>query len=227
MEIHTLGLVDFDSCRRLQQFLVLRAQKTGFSSICLLFCEHPRLISVGRGGSPTEIRWDALPIRRRQVPVRWTRRGGGCMLHQPGQLAVYPIVPLLANGWSVGEYMEMLRISIAAALESVGVTTSGGEVGSGLWGRSGRIAEFGVSVRNNVAYQGAFINVSPSLGLFDLLASAGAEPVRVGSIQSERRSAAQMPKIRTALVQSFSKTFDREEYHLHTGHPWLTRRRTA
>ena len=149
------------------------------------------------------------------------------MLHQPGQLAVYPIVPLASNGWSVGEYLEMLRITVASALESVGVNTSGKTDTPGLWGRSGRLAEFGVSVRHDVAYQGAFININPSLGLWDLLAAVGRGDIRVGSLQAERRSVAHMPKIRTALVQAFSKTFDREQYHLYCGHPWLTRRRTA
>ena len=179
---------------------------------------------MGRGGSPAEIRWDALPIRRKQVPVRWSRRGGGCILHQPGQLAVYPVVPLAANGWSVGEYLEMLRISVAAALESVGINTLDEDGTPGLQGRSGRLAEFGVSVRNCVAYQGAFINVNPSLGLFDLLAGTPSGELRFGSLQAERRSVAQMPRIRAALVQAFSKTFDREQYHLYCGHPWLTRR---
>lgn len=223
MEIHTLGLVDFDSCRQLQQFLVLRALKTGDPTICLLFCEHPRLITVGRGGSPADIRWGAGLVRRRQVPVRWIRRGGGCIVHQPGQLAVYPIVPLGPNGWSVGEYVELLRIALAAGLESIGIPTNTDSHAPGLWGRSGRLVEFGVTVRNDISYQGAFVNVNPSLGLFKLLA-CGAEPAPVGSLQAERRSAANMPKVRTALIQAFARTFDREDYHLYCGHPWLRRR---
>ncbi len=34
------------------------------------------------------------PVRNGQIEVRWVNRGGGCLVHCPGQLAVYPIVPL-------------------------------------------------------------------------------------------------------------------------------------
>lgn len=122
--------------------------------------------------------------------------------------------------------MELFQISLAAGLESVGIPTSTDADSPGLWGRSGRLVEFGVTVRNDVAHQGAFVNVNPSLGLFDLL-TPGQDSVPVGSLQAEKPSAAQMPRIRTAMIQAFAQTFNRDQYHLYCGHPWLTRRDAA
>ena len=72
--------------------------------ITVLLCEHPALISVGRTGSRGHIRLTNEQLRMRQLEVRWVSRGGGCVLHGPGQIAVYPIVPLRWHGWTVGDY---------------------------------------------------------------------------------------------------------------------------
>ena len=63
-------------------------------SACLILCEHPPLITVGRQGSRGHIRFDTEELFVRGWPVRWVNRGGGCLLHLPGQLAIYPILPL-------------------------------------------------------------------------------------------------------------------------------------
>ncbi len=56
----------------------------------------------------------------RRLDVRWVNRGGGCVLHAPGQLAIYPIVPLAWHRWTVGEYLRRFRQALTQTLDELG-----------------------------------------------------------------------------------------------------------
>ena len=95
LEIYMLGLVDFEEVQQLQRRLVYDLGERGGAS--LILCEHPPTISVGRSGSRAHI----VARRRRRcaalgIKVHWVNRGGGCVLHLPGQLAAYLALPLEA-----------------------------------------------------------------------------------------------------------------------------------
>src|SRR4051812_20096641 len=89
LQAYLLGTVDFESMMLLQRRL--HYDLTGNrDQAALVICEHPPLITVGRHGSHSHLRMDADT----RWPVRWVPRGGGCWLHVPGQMALYPILPL-------------------------------------------------------------------------------------------------------------------------------------
>ena len=119
VQFHLLGTVDYEESQRLQRQLVYEAGGQDDGRIVVLLCEHPPLISVGRSGSRGHIRWTNEQLRMRQLDVRWVNRGGGCVLHAPGQLAIYPIVPLAWHGWTVGEYLRRFRQALTQTLDEL------------------------------------------------------------------------------------------------------------
>ena len=121
LEAFLLGTVDFDVTLQLQQRLVEQAHERGDGQITLLLCEHPTIITIGRGGSPAEVATQCTPVRTGQIEVRWVNRGGGCLLHCPGQLAIYPIVPLRWHGFSVGEFLDRFQAGLLEALDDLNV----------------------------------------------------------------------------------------------------------
>ena len=121
LEAFLLGQVDFDVALALQQRLVEQSRDRDDGQVALLLCEHPTLITVGRGGSPSEVAMHSNLVRSRQIEVRWVNRGGGCLMHSPGQLAIYPIVPLRWHGFSVGEFLHRLQTGIIEALDDLNV----------------------------------------------------------------------------------------------------------
>jgi len=137
VEFHLLGCVDFDACLALQHRLVYEAGGSVDGRIVVLLCEHSDLITVGRSGSWGHIRLGQRALASRQLSVRWIRRGGGCVLHAPGQLAVYPIVPLDALGWTVGRYMRALHGGLSAVLTDLGIRCETRPGRFGIWGRTG------------------------------------------------------------------------------------------
>ncbi len=225
LEAFLLGQIELERCVSLQRKLVAEAAYRGDGRISVLLCEHPQMITVGRSGSPDHVQYGAGPLRKGHVEVRWVKRGGGCLVHGPGQLAVYPIVPLADRGWTVGEYLERLELAICQALEALNIRCEIRPSGRGLWGRTGQLVAFGVSVSSWVTFHGAFINVCPSMGMSRLVDSDPLGESRVSTLVAERGQPVKMTGVRAELVRHLAEVFECDRHHLHTGHPWLRRPR--
>jgi lipoyl(octanoyl) transferase len=246
LEAFLLGQVDFDVALALQQQLVEQSRDRDDGQVTLLLCEHPTLITVGRGGSPAEVAMHSNLVRNRQIEVRWVNRGGGCLMHSPGQLAIYPIVPLRWHGFSVGEFLRRLQSGIIEALDDLNVPTHArgteevfantlrdGEKSLartssvpfpfGVWGRTGQLAALGIAVRHWITYYGAHLNVCPPMGLFRLVKSDSPGQTCMSCLVAERCGPVRMTGVRSALVCRLAERFNCDRYHLYTGHPLLRR----
>jgi lipoyl(octanoyl) transferase len=219
VHIHLLGLVDYEDCLSLQRRLAYDALTRADGRIVVLICEHPPLITIGRGGSRGHVRLTGAELSERQLEIRYVGRGGGAILHAPGQLAIYPIVPLDWHGWSVGDHLRRLQSALADLLIEFKIQPQPVPGSFALAGRSGVLAALGVSVRQGVAMHGAFLNVNPDLRDFGRVEIM---PGRImTSLLSHRALATKMTKVRAALVTHLAEALGLERYHLHTGHPLL------
>ena len=231
VQFHLLGIVPFDTFLKIQRRLVYEAGGYDDGRITVLLCEHPALISVGRAGSRGHVRLTSEQLRKRQLEVRWVSRGGGCVLHGPGQIAVYPIVPIQWHGWTVGDYLGRLRSALLGTFDQLAVRSETVAVQHGIWGRSGQLATWGVAVRNWITCHGAFVNVNPMMTHYPFvdtvepLAAKRGQKSTMGSLFAERRRAMTIPKVRATLIPNLATAFGTERYHLITGHPLLTKPR--
>lgn len=221
VEVHLLGTLDFGRCLRLQEELVGQIGSRHDGQICVLLCEHPEIITVGRGGSEADVHREAGVLRSREIEVRWVKRGGGTMIHAPGQLAVYPIVPLRWHGFTVGEYLDLLEAALVHTIRRIGLAPETRPGRHGVWGRTGQLATLGIAVRDWVTWHGAFLNVSPAMGLFRLVDTDPVEGTRMTSVAAERGRPVRMATVRAELVAQLTDTLGCTRYHMHTGHPLL------
>jgi lipoyl(octanoyl) transferase len=219
VETFLLGQVEFDTALALQQRLVFEAGGRADGQIALVLCEHPPLVTVGRIGSRTHIRMSPRELASRQLDVRWVNRGGGCLLHAPGQLAVYPIVPLAWHGFTVGDYLNRLQSGIVATLDELGIAGQTRLRTPGVWGRSGQLASIGVAVKCWTTYFGAYINVDPAMQAFRMIDSDPLGGTPASSLAAERRQPLKMATVRATIVRHLATAFGCERYHLYTGHP--------
>jgi lipoyl(octanoyl) transferase len=220
VETFLLGTLPYLRCLEFQQRLVRQVAERDDGQIVVLLCEHPDVITIGRGGRPSQVSGGKRLLESRQIETHWTNRGGGCLIHCPGQLAIYPILPLRWHDFSVGEYVHRFQAALAETLTELGVQiqTSAGRYG--VWGRTGQIAAMGVAVRDWITWQGAYLNVSPALGLFRMVETdPGHGPM--SSIAAERCGVVRMATVRALLVRHLTEAFGCDRYHLYTGHPWL------
>lgn len=221
---HLLGVVDFEACLALQQRLVYETSGRSDGHITLLICEHPPTITIGREGSRADVRFDSAELRSRGLEVRWVNRGGGALLHAPGQLAVYPIVPLEWHGYRVGDYVGRLEESLRAALAESGFQTLARGQRRGIWGRSGQLVAVAAAVKSWVSYFGAYINVAPPMQLVRGVRSDRLHAGPMSSLASERAHGLRMAAVRERVIRHLSSALGCPRYHVHSGHPLLARR---
>lgn len=143
----------------------------------LLLVEHPPVLSVGSGNHPL----DNETLRRLRLEAVPVDRGGGTLLHLPGQLAVYPIIRLSDHGLTIESYLRTLADALTAALldlraippERVSEWRDPG-------GLLEQVAAVGVRVHRGVTMHGLFLNVEPDVVLVHQIETAKL-PIRPSS----------------------------------------------
>ncbi len=169
LEIHLLGMLDFDSALFLEERLVYEISGRDNLDAGLLLCEHPPLITIGRDGSREQILADSRQLAAKGIETRWINRGGGSVVHGPGQLAAYPILPLNRLKLGLLEFRTRLEQSVIDMAEDFQVATIRQPDSPGLWCRNGQFAHLGVAVKSWVSYHGVFIDVAPKVDVERLL----------------------------------------------------------
>lgn len=224
LEVHSLGLVDFNSAWGLQERLVYELSGRTDRQGALLLCEHPPLVTMGREASMAHLNVDRERLQRSEVPIRWIGRGGGAFVHVPGQLAAYLLLPLDRLQLSVVEYRRRLETSLLRVCREQRLPVKRREDAPGLWSRGGQVALFGAAVRSGITCHGMFLNVTPQPGLMRWTQPAGAED-RVTSLQALTRRPVDMATIRESVARNVADLFEYETMNFSTGHPLLQRTR--
>ncbi len=224
LEVYLLGLVDFSELQQLQRKIVYDLGEQGAAALVL--CEHPPTISIGRSGSRAHIAADDEVLRGMGIRVHYVNRGGGCILHLPGQLVGYLMMPLEAHGLSLQVYVDRLHETLARLLREFDLEASTRPDLPGVFSGTARIGTVGIAVNRWIAYHGVTLNVGPYLELFDILdePGIGGIPLRQTSMESRRQRAAPMPKVRESLIRQVEAVFGLDGHHLYTHHPQIRRK---
>ncbi|TMQ32740.1 MAG: lipoyl(octanoyl) transferase LipB [Planctomycetota bacterium] len=223
LQIYLLGMVDFEAALGLQRRLVYEVAGKR-DSAALVLCEHPPLVTIGRHGSWRHVLWDAAELRARRWPVRWVNRGGGCVLHAPGQTAIYPILPLDRLQLGLEAYLHDLRHVLIAVLNdfSIEATTRAGQ--AEVWSGSRPIASVGVAVRDWVSYYGAALNINPDLSLYRAVRTGGDQGAIMTSVERERRGPLRPALVRERFIETFCECFGFAQPAIFFDHPSLRRK---
>lgn len=222
LRVYLLGGLPFETALALQRALVYQVSGERHNA-ALLLCEHPPLITVGREGNPAQIGFDPDELRARRWPVRWVNRGGGCLLHLPGQLAVYAVIALDRYGLGVTAYLQRLQRVFVAVLDDFGVQAGTRAGHPGVWVGPRRIADGGVAVRDWVSYFGLCFNINPDLQPFRDMRGRRADESPMTSLERERRGPLRTATVRERIVEDFARIFALDRTALFFNHPLLTK----
>ena len=224
LETYLLGHVDFLEVQALQRRLVYELGERG--GACLVLCEHPPTISVGRSGSRAHILPDDDALRGMGIGVHWVNRGGGCVLHLPGQISAYLAMSLQPPALTLSSYLAGLEQTLLAVLDEFMLRGEVRPDQPGVFLGRARVASVGVAVNRWIAYHGFSLNVGPCLDLFDILDEPGIDqtPLHQTSMESRLQRHIPMPRVREAIIHQLQRVFSLERHHLYTRHPLIRRK---
>jgi lipoyl(octanoyl) transferase len=224
LEVHLLGVADHASCLALQDRIAFDIGGRGDTQGALLLCEHPPVITIGREGHAPDVLADERTLAACEIDVKWIARGGGCFIHAPGQLSIYPILPVDRLNISLTVYRERLESAVVDVCRELKVVAKRQPESPGVWGRAGQLAHFGAGVRNWVTSGGIHLNVRPESSFLRLVDSNGLG-IRATSLEATLQRRVGDALIRTALIEYICARFGYNRHHVHTGHPLLKRTR--
>jgi lipoyl(octanoyl) transferase len=242
LEVRLLGVVDWDAAVALQEWLTYELTGRTDANGVLLLCEHPPLVSIGREGRRAQVVRTDDEMSALDIPLRWASRSGGAVVHAPGQLAIYPLLPLDRLALGLGEYRRRLEQAVSNVCHDLRVPAKRLDDSRGLWSRGGQVAHFGSVVKSWVTQFGMWLNVAPVPSFLRLIRSEAAEPVwmtsadapsvrrgppedRVTSLQEQLLRRVSMHAARESALRHVAAVFGYETVHTFTGHPQLARTR--
>ena len=161
------------------------------------------------------------------IKVHWVNRGGGCVLHLPGQLAAYFALPLDRCGLSLQDYLDRLHSTIMLVLEEFdlagsrprGLTRRVFGAGTNRHGRRGR------QPLDCLPWADAQRRAVPR-AVSTCWTNRGSATCHCGytSMEARRQRHTAMSKVREALIRNLEQVFGLERHHVYTHHPLIRRK---
>jgi lipoyl(octanoyl) transferase len=209
-----LGRRAYGEVLELQRTLARRRLAGEIADDLLLLVEHEPVVTLGRGTRAGSLPLPPAELARRGVEVVEVERGGDVTWHGPGQLVGYPILDLAQHRPDLHWYLRRLEASLIAALGRLEIPAERNPGLTGVWTRGRKIASLGIHVKQWVTLHGFALNVTSELTGFDLIVPCGIQGVVMTSVARERGGrddpVALWARTRTAVVETFGTTFERE-----------------
>jgi lipoyl(octanoyl) transferase len=187
-------------------------------------------VTIGRLGSRTDVDLSDDELRSRRLAIRFVGRGGGAVLHGPGQLGIALFAKLEDLGfgrYDVGSYLERFEAGLEGAVRAVRCGAARDSHMHGIFGRTGLLAAVGIAVRRGVAWHGGFLNVQPALELFHRVrtvpVAAGLGMRTMSSIEADVQRKVRLQDARSAVVQHMADAFAFPQAHIQSGFPFPIR----
>ena len=201
--------MDYREALNQQQASAQRAYESGKASI--LGCEHSTTITLGKKASlKEEVRSSLADLQHQKIPCFRTERGGLATLHSPGQLLIYPIVPLRKWKLSVRFFVESMKHLTLECLSSLGLKNLFVKE-DGIYSPRGKLVFMGFRIAQGVSHHGLAINVKNDLNLFHAIRICGKDHTPLDSLQKhfskEKTELISLKELFTQWNQHFARTF--------------------
>jgi lipoyl(octanoyl) transferase len=210
LAVYLLGRLDLGAQLALQRRLAFDVSGDR-TAAALVLCEPAAGVTIGREGS-------AAHVRAKGWPVQWVARGGGAVLHAPGQVACYPVFALDALGLSAGRYVSELVAVAGDLCREFGVTAEPDHERPGVRARGRRVASVGVAVRSAVSTFGLVVNATPDLAPFRAVRCDG-DALPMTSLARESAHRVRVSGVRQRLVELVAARFGFARVSVFHTHP--------
>ncbi|MDD9950004.1 MAG: lipoyl(octanoyl) transferase LipB [Zetaproteobacteria bacterium] len=147
----------------------------GLSSGKILgFTPTHETIALGKHCSlKEELRMSVDDLQQSGVEVVETQRGGKATVHYPGQLVIYPVLPVNRLGYGCKKFVEVLAEQMLTLLRELGIEAYYDTTYPGVWIGLEKVCAIGVSVRRRVSAYGLALNIAQPSPAFRLIYPCG------------------------------------------------------
>jgi lipoate-protein ligase B len=129
-------------------------------------------------------------------------RGGQLTYHGPGQLVIYPIVPLPirdVRAWLRG--LELFGVDICAQF---GLEALPSQDGTGVFVAGKKVASIGVAIRHWINLHGIAINIAMDMAPFEQIRPCGLAPEIMSDLSQQAGRQISMDDAKAAVPQALA-----------------------
>lgn len=147
----------------------------------VLFVEHPKVITLGRRAvMQSEVKH--TNIEQLGFEIFKTDRGGEATIHSPGQLVIYPILPIRKMSIGVKHFIEIIFNTTILTLKDYGIEAKSDFCNPGIYTSIGKLGFIGIRVDRGVTRHGLAINFSNDLSLFQWIRPCGVSTIKLDRV---------------------------------------------
>ena len=202
-----LPAVEYREAWDLQHSLVAARKNGIIDRDTVLFLEHHPVFTLGRRGGLNNLTVPKAFLEKEGIPVIHVERGGDITFHGPGQLVVYPIIDLRAEGLGVADYVTALEEVMIRTAADFGVKAERNRKNRGVWIGNNKLGSIGVAVRRGVSFHGLALNVNTSLTPFSWIHPCGLSDIGMTSLGRELSREISMAQVRAAARYNVESVF--------------------
>lgn len=162
----------------------------------LWLLEHQPVYTLGQAGDERHI------LRRDNIPVVRSDRGGQVTYHGPGQFMVYLLADLRGLGRGVRQVVQALEQAVVATLADLDIEAAGNRQAPGVYVSRGgaKIAALGLRVSRGCCYHGLSFNFDMDLQPFTFINPCGFEQLRVTQLREELAAGFPVPPMHSIAL---------------------------
>ncbi len=193
----------------MQEVLVDLRSKDEIPDI-LLMLEHSPVITLGLRSRPEEVLVSEVELKKLNIAMFKTVRGGSVTYHGPGQIVIYPILKLGGTEADAHSYLANLEEVAIRTCAYFGVDAFRKKGKTGAWTSQGKIAAIGVRFKRWITFHGMSFNVAPNMKHFQLIIPCGLIGERVISLKeilNEKKPT--IEEVKANMLKNFSTVFKR------------------
>lgn len=180
--------------------------RTGALDAAILTLTHPPVVTLGKHGDEKYLLVTPVELEARGIHLVKTDRGGEVTAHMPGQLLVYPILPVRQGGVGPKGLVNEILGVVIKVLSTYGITGVLDPENPGVWVRDQKICAVGIRIRQRVSCHGIALNINNDLSIFDLMVPCGIENKGVTSMALELGHSLQVDEVKEALLEGLGLT---------------------
>ena len=201
-----LGLISYDSGYNLQEEISELIRSNGCPGAILLL-EHYPVITIGNNKNTDSLLVSREELRRQNIELVQSNRGGDMTLHSPGQIVCYAILNLTRFKKDLPFFIHNLEEVIIDVLASYDIHGMRLNKYRGVFTGGFKIASIGLRVRKWITLHGFSLNVNNNLKYFDNIIACGLKDHPQTSMEKISNKKIPIRNVKEQILKSFSSVF--------------------
>ena len=194
IDVIDVGVLNYSQCLVMQNQIHDEVVK-GIRTPVIILVQHPAVITLGKNSDEAYLKFAQEHYRSRSVDIIRTDRGGEVTAHMPGQLVVYPILPLRRLGLAAKAFVTVLEEAVIRTLANFKLLATRDPDHPGVWIHDKKICAVGVRIKDRVTMHGLAFNITNNLDLFSEIIPCGLSGKGVTSLTAELGELINLPLV--------------------------------